>query len=103
MTLREKRDAKQVIKATALLFLVLAEIVDHANSGQTSQDRKGAKRRSRGYHLGTINHGLSIETRLSQEEQESGGMTVTDTDSDALLSNLIKAPARVESGQNLSF
>ena len=29
-------DAKQLIKATALLFLVLAEIVDHANSGQTS-------------------------------------------------------------------
>ena len=70
MTLREKRDAKQVIKATALLFLVLAEIVDHANSGQTSQDRKGAKRRSRGYHLGTINHRLSIGTRVSQEEQE---------------------------------
>ena len=51
MTLRENRgDAKQLIKATALLFLVLAEIVDHANSGQTSKDRKGAKRRSRGDH-----------------------------------------------------
>ena len=30
-------------------------------------------------------------------------MTVRDTDSDALLSNLIKAPARVESGPNPSF
>ena len=103
MTLRENRgDAKQLIKATALLFLVLAEIVDHANSGQTSQDRKGAKRRSRGYHLGTINHGLSIGC-LRRNRRKSGGMTVRDTDSDALLSNLIKAPARVESGPNLSF
>ena len=40
---------------------------------------------------------------LRRNRRKSGGMTVTDTDSDALLSNLIKAPARVESGQNLSF